>query len=235
MSATFQRDFRWVRPPAGHRAIFAALPLPPDIRLQVEALVGRVQEGLPTREADGSEVRPVRWVRTDGLHVTVRFLGPTAPDRLAGIERAVVATAADAAPIRLRLHGGGGFPRPDRPRTLWLRIDEGAGDLAALAQRLDDHLAEEHWPREERPFRAHLTLARSDGVRAGPETLRRLIEEAQGLAAEWIADELVLFESLTGGGPARYEPLLRVPLAGPGRPAKLLEGGGGVAPPPPPA
>ena len=172
----------------------------------------RVKAGLPTRGPDGSDVRPVRWVRTDGLHVTVRFLGPTPPGRLAGIERAVVATAVDVAPIHLRLHGGGGFPHPDRPRTLWLRIDEGEADLAALARRFDDYLAEEHWAREQRPFRAHLTLARSDGVRAGPETLRRLIAEAEDLSTEWVADELVLFESITGSGPARYEPLLRAEL-----------------------
>ena len=57
------------------------------------------------------------------------------------------------------------------------------------------------WPRDPRGFRAHLTLARADGVRAGPETLRRLVEEAATLRVEWQADELVLFESVTGGGP----------------------------------
>jgi 2'-5' RNA ligase len=191
-----------------------ALPLPPDARAAVEALVERITASLPRRAHDGSEVRPVRWVRTDGLHVTVRFLGPTTADRLPGVERAVTLTAQDVGPFRLRLHGGGGFPRPDRPRTLWLRIDEGEKELAALAQRLDDRLAEEHWPREGREFRAHLTLARSDGVRAGPETLRRLVAEAQDLDVAWQAHELVLFESITGGGPARYEPIMRAPLNG---------------------
>jgi 2'-5' RNA ligase len=156
----------------------------------------------------------VRWVRTDGLHLTVRFLGPTTADRLPGVERAVTATAAGARPLRIRIHGGGGFPRPDRPRTLWLRVAEGEDHLAALAQGLDDHLAAEGWPRETRPFRAHLTLARSDGVRAGPETLRRLVAEAENLDVSWQADELMLMESITGGGPARYEPLLRLPLEG---------------------
>src|SRR5205085_53399 len=136
--------------------------------------------------------------RTDGLHVTVRFLGPTLEDRLPGVERAITAAAAAATPFRLRLHGGGGFPSHDRPRTLWLQIDRGEDDLVALARDLDDELAEEHWPREGRPFRAHLTLARSDGVRAGPATLRRLIQEAEGLEVEWLADGLVLFESETG-------------------------------------
>jgi 2'-5' RNA ligase len=191
-----------------------ALPLSPDARRQVEDLADRVRASVPALEADGSAARPVRWVRTDGLHVTVRFLGPTAPGRLAGIERAVTATAAGFPPIRLRLHGGGGFPHPERPRTLWLRIDEGEAGVAALARDLDDHLADEQWPRDGRPFRAHLTLARSDGVRAGPETLRRLIAEAEALSAEWTADELVLYESITGGGPARYEPLLRARLTG---------------------
>jgi len=189
-----------------------ALPLPAEARTEVGALVERVKAAVPVRRADGPTPRPVRWVRTDGLHVTVRFLGPTAPGRLAGIERAVVATAARMAPLHLHLHGGGGFPHPDRPRTLWLRIDEGEEQLAALARSLDDHLADEQWPREQRPFRAHLTLARTDGVPTGPEALRRLIVEAETLDVGWEAEELVLFESITGGGPARYEPLLAVPL-----------------------
>ncbi len=180
------------------------------------ALVERVKAAVPLRRPDGAALRPVRWVRTDGLHVTVRFLGPTAPSRLEGIERAVMATAAEMEPLRLHLHGGGGFPRPDRPRTLWLRIDEGEEQLAALARRLDEHLADEEWPREQRPFRAHLTLARSDGVPTGPEALRRLIIEAESLDVGWEAAELVLFESITGGGPARYQPLLVVPLSGRG-------------------
>jgi 2'-5' RNA ligase len=128
------------------------------------------------------------------------------------VERALRATAQGVAPFELRLHGGGGFPRPDRPRTLWLHIDGGGDEAAALAAKLDDHLAAEGWPRETRPFRPHMTIARSDGVRAGPETLRRLIAEAEHLDVGWRADELVLFESVTGGGPARYEPLLTAPL-----------------------
>lgn len=193
--------------------MFVALPLPADAREQVAALVERVRAAVPSHEADGSERRAVRWVRTDGLHVTVRFLGPTPPDRLAGIERAVMATAAASAPFTLRLHGGGGFPHPDRPRTLWLQITAGDDAVAGLARSLDDRLAEEHWPRDGRPFGAHLTLARSDGVRAGPETLRRLVAEAETLDVSWQADEVVLYESVTGGGPARYEPLLRASLA----------------------
>jgi 2'-5' RNA ligase len=185
------------------------IPLPPDARDEVTALVERVQAAMTLRSAGSGDLRPVRWVRMDGVHVTVRFLGPTPPERIESVTAALQAVAEQSIPFRVRLQGGGGFPRPDRPRTLWLRIDQGESDLAAFARRLDDRLARDGWPRETRPFRAHLTLARSDGVRAGPETLRLLMAEAQHLSVGWTADEAVLFESVTGGGPARYEPLAR--------------------------
>ena len=194
------------------RSIFTAVPLSPEAKAAVDELVTRVKADVA---ADvGPDARPVRWVRTDGIHVTLRFLGPTPADRFAGVERAVTAAAAECPPVRVRIHGAGGFPRPDRPRTLWLRIDEGQEGLATIARRLDDHLATDGWAHEARPFHAHLTLARADGVRAGPQTLRRLVAEAERLSFEFLADELVLFESVTGGGPARYEPLLRAPLTG---------------------
>jgi len=204
-----------MRPVVEGRAIFVAVPLPEPARAEVEALVERVRTAVAPDPARAQQERTVRWVRMDGLHVTVRFLGPTVDARLPGVERAVMAAAAALAPFRLRLHGGGGFPRDDRPRTLWVAITEGEPELAGAARELDDHLAADEWPRESRPVRPHLTLARSDGVRAGPATLRRLVQESELLDAAWNATELVLYESITGGGPARYEPILRAPLTGP--------------------
>ena len=65
-----------------------------------------------------------------------------------------------------------------------------------------------------RPFRAHLTLARSDGVAAGAEIGARLQTAAADLNIPARIDQIGLFESLTGGGPARYEPLEVVQLTG---------------------
>ena len=65
-----------------------------------------------------------------------------------------------------------------------------------------------------RPFRPHLTLARSDGVPAGGAIAARLMERADELRVRFRVEQVGLFESLTGGGPARYEPLAVVDLAG---------------------
>lgn len=193
--------------------------MPGPQRDAIEALIERVKAAVPRGRPGGTEPRPVRWVRVDGLHLTVRFLGPTAEGRLAGVERAVAAAAAQARPVAVRLHGAGGFPRPDAPRTLWLRVADGEAGLKELAGVLDDALAAEEWPREGRDFRAHLTIARADGVRSGPETLRQLVAAAADSSIEWLADELALYESVTGAGPARYEALLRLPMGGASDPA----------------
>ena len=79
---------------------------------------------------------------------------------------------------------------------------------------LDAALVRMGWPADDRPFRAHLTIARSDGSRAGPRLARRLMAAADGFSAVWEAGSLVLFESLTGGGPARYLPIVTAPLGG---------------------
>jgi RNA 2',3'-cyclic 3'-phosphodiesterase len=191
------------------------VPLSELARDQVAELVDRVRARAPgSRPGSPPNERAVRWVRLDGLHVTLRFLGPTLPERFPDIEAAVERTASGATSFGVRIAGAGAFPRPDQPRTLWLGLTDGATELARLARSLDEALVGAGWPPDPRAGRAHLTLARSDGLRGGPETVRLLVEEVAGWHVDWTADRLVLFESVTGGGPARYEPLLEVPLAG---------------------
>ncbi|HET7473387.1 MAG TPA: RNA 2',3'-cyclic phosphodiesterase [Candidatus Limnocylindrales bacterium] len=177
--------------------LFVAVPIAESARARIAEIVETIRAGEPPG-------RGVRWVRLDGLHVTLRFLGPTPEERIAGVAEAIGRTAAGVEPFRLVIHDAGAFPAGGRPRTLWLGIDDGHSGLADLAARLGDALAVAGWPAEARPFRAHLTLARADGVRAGRETAAALKDAAADLSLESTVDRLILFESVTGGGPARY-------------------------------
>ena len=162
--------------------------------------------------------RDVRWVRLDGLHLTLRFLGPTLEDRVEAARSAVRSAAATAAPLDLAIGGAGMFPPTGRPRALWLGVRDGAGALTDLAAVVDRALVDVGWPPETRAFRAHLTLARADGVAAGASIGARLEEAAAALSVAFRVDRIGLFESLTGGGPARYEPLELVALGGSAKP-----------------
>ena len=206
---------RGFRPPpdeADGPRLFIALPLPDEARSAIEALVAGVRLAPEPGVGERRDPKDVRWVRMDGLHVTLRFLGPTAPGRIAAARAALEAAAGAVAPFELGLAGAGAFPNTARPRVLWLGLARGLEQLDELTRRVGRSLAEQGWPHDDRPARPHLTLARSDGVASGALVAGRLIAAAASLDVRWTADRLVLFESQTGGGPARYLPLLDLAL-----------------------
>lgn len=179
------------------------VPLPEDARAEITEVV----EGVRAMPLPAG-ARDVRWVRLDGLHLTLRFLGPTETERI-GPTIAAVEKAASAAtePVDIELSGAGTFPPGRRPRALWIGVTRGGDALGELAARTEEALVDAGWEPEHRPFRAHLTLARSDGVSVGPLVADRLASAMAGRRIACSLEALGLFESITGGGPARYVPV----------------------------
>jgi len=204
---TAGRRPRWPGADLPGRRLFIAVPLPAEAAAQVAALVDRVRaEGIPGGGRD------VRWVRLDGLHLTLRFLGPTLDDRVQPAADAVRRVGRDVTAFDVAIRGAGAFPPVGRPRALWLGITEGADELSSLAAAVDGALADGGWSLDPKPFRAHLTLARADGVPAGSAIGAKLAEAAADLDLRFRATSMGLFESLTGAGPARYVPIETVQL-----------------------
>ncbi len=120
--------------------------------------------------------------------------------------------ARDRSSFDVTIRGAGAFPPVGRPRALWLGITEGAEALSAMATEVDRTLTDAGWSLDPKPFRPHLTLARADGVPAGAAIGRRLAEAAADLDLRFRVSTVGLFESLTGGGPARYVPVATADL-----------------------
>jgi RNA 2',3'-cyclic 3'-phosphodiesterase len=192
---------------APHR-LFVAVPVPPGALEACRALIDGVRTGPAGRNA--------RWVRTENLHLTLRFLGPVAPDRVADVAAAAREAAAARAGFAVTLSGAGVFPAAGRPRALWLGITEGAEALGALAATLDRALADRGWPHDARPYRPHLTVARTDASSAvgGAAAATSLVAAASGWRVSFAVDRVVVYRSHLGGGPPRYEPLDEAPLSG---------------------
>lgn len=194
--------------PPGTSRLFIAVPVAADVRVAVGELMAQVA-GAPIEERAFGQPR---WVRVDGLHLTLRFLGATPDERQPGVVAALGAAASGVAPFQITLNGGGAFPNVYRPRVLWIGIHDGTDALAALARRLNDELRPLGWPPDDRPFQAHLTLARTDGVPGADARASSLIEAAADLRLAWKADRLILYKSVMGRGPTRYEALAEAPL-----------------------
>lgn len=197
--------------------LFFAAPLPEAVREAIRPVRDAVQLAV------GDGHARIRWVRIESLHLTLRFLGPTPLDRAEALGRVADSVAAAVAPFEVLIAGSGAFPAYGRPRTLWLGIERGADGLARLADGLARGLVSQgadgdgdgegaggengNGGRDDRPFSAHLTLARTDGLRLAPEAARALGEAAAGREWSFVADRIVLYRSHLGSGPAWYEPI----------------------------
>jgi RNA 2',3'-cyclic 3'-phosphodiesterase len=179
------------------RRLFVAVEVPEEVHGAIDRAV-----------APWREVLAARWVPARNRHVTLRFLGAVAADRIALVEAALTTAASSSGRARTRLTGLGAFPSPGRARVLWVGIDDAPGRLAAIAHALDGALLSD-FPPEPRPLRPHLTLARCDPAVRLPATFVDTAVEPVPFEVR----RLVLFESVpSGSGPPRYEPLVTAAL-----------------------
>jgi 2'-5' RNA ligase len=172
--------------------LFAALPLPVEAHQDVAACLRRL------REAEW----PVRWVREDGLHLTLKFFGEVTTGRLETIVEMLEFCVRDMAPMMLAVTGAGVFPYPSRPRVIHLDV-EAPPALELLQDRIERGAERIGFPPEGRPFRPHITLGRvREGHRLPPGAMDQL-DRVEG-RPPFVVDRLVLFESVLS--PPRYTP-----------------------------
>jgi RNA 2',3'-cyclic 3'-phosphodiesterase len=183
---------------ARRRRLFVAVDVPSEVQRAVDRAI---RPWRWTLEA--------RWVAPEQRHVTVRFLGAVDADAIDLVGVGVAAAAGSVAPVETRLAGLGAFPSERRARVLWAGIDDAAGRLAAIAAALDAALVP-RFPPEPRAFRPHLTLARIDPPLRLPDGVVTATVEPVGFRV----DRVVLYESVLGSGPPRYEALEEIQLTG---------------------
>jgi len=133
--------------------------------------LAKLQERLKGKAPQGS----VRWVRLEGIHLTLKFLGDVPADQIEEITRALQKSCQGFAPFSLSCGGLGCFPNLKRPRVVWVGIQEETGTLAQLQKAIEENVAPLGYPTERRKFSPHLTLGRVQ-KRAGSGDRRRLGE-----------------------------------------------------------
>ena len=194
-----------------------------ELRLFVACeLPGDVRDGLGRVEADlrrGDRVG-LRWVRPEGIHVTLKFLGGVDETR---VEEITAALAAAIEPFELRLRPAtvGGFPSAGlragggaRLRVIWVGLEGDIEGLAALAARVEAALQPLGFPAERRPFAAHLTLARVPD-RASAVERRELSELVGGYRMPelppMVLTQVALMRSILGPNGSVYNRLAGFP------------------------
>ena len=157
------------------------------------------------RQADLS----VRWVRPEGIHLTLRFLGGIEADLVQEIEGRLKAVASRSSPFRIQLGGLGGFPSLERPSVLWIGVVGEVELLSMLQVGLEAELEPLGFPKEGRPFHPHLTLGRvrarrRSGGRRGAAGLAEAVGTPTG---EQLVEGISLMKSSLTPDGARFTQL----------------------------
>jgi len=183
--------------------LFIAVELPEAARGVLAAGLGRLRRDQP----------PARWVRVEGMHLTLKFLGEQPETAVEALDRAVPAALRSLEPVRVQLGGGGFFPHDRRPRVAWVG-GKGAGieRWAAAIERAAVGLGVAE---ETRPFSLHLTLARLERPWGVQAVEHYLVEVGKWRFPEFVAREAVLFRSELGPAGAAYTALRRWPAGTP--------------------
>jgi 2'-5' RNA ligase len=184
--------------------LFAAIELPERLRAAFVPAATDLRSALGDLDA--------RWVEPEKLHLTVRFIGYVDDDRAAAlIDRVRMPVA--VCPFEMRFGGCGVFPRSGPPRVIWAAVTEGAPALVRIHQELNARLEPLGYAPEQRPFSAHLTLARVKTVKRGA-SVRALVGAFALPDLPCRVSHVTLFRSHLSPHGSRYEILAAIPLAG---------------------
>lgn len=146
------------------------------------------------------------------MHVTLKFLGDVEEGRVSEIARALGEALSGTAGGPATLQGVGVFPSAERPRVLWVGVGEGKSLLTRLGDQVENALSGLGFPREDRPFHPHVTLARIHDRRGADEARRVLAENYGRLFAAFEIREVLLKRSVLAPGGAEHTTLVAIPL-----------------------
>lgn len=130
---------------------FIAIDLPSQVRRALASL----QHGLMPSTPPG-----VKWVDTESLHLTLKFLGAVPANRLSLVSERLAVVVSGIVPLSLGVEGLGAFPNPRHPRVVWAGLVGEVDRLLQLQRAIDSALSPLGFAKEDRPFVPHLTLAR---------------------------------------------------------------------------
>ena len=180
---------------------FIAINLDP----QVVEEIAKIQAVL--KKAGGD----IRWVRPEGFHLTLKFLGDIQRDQVTAILAALQDALKGQSPLFVIAQGLGVFPHVKRPRVLWVGL-QGEG-LKELNDKIEQALIPLDFPPEDRDFTPHLTLGRVRSLRGWEKVLPAMQEKQAEWFGESRVNEVVLYRSDLGPDGAVYTPLGKIALA----------------------
>jgi len=166
-----------------------------ELLLPVQTRIEDIQRKLKSSASD------VRWVKTESIHLTLKFLGTIEEERIPEITGSIEQCCTASVPFTLTIRTLGVFPNEKNPRVIWIGAEESTGTLTRLQQWLEKKLSLIGFKEEKRAFSPHLTLGRVKSPKGKKELMQKIAEHKNYACGTLEAQEICLFKSdLTPSG-----------------------------------
>ena len=155
--------------------------------------------------------RDYRWVTRAQLHITLKFIGEAAAERITRLD-SNLSRVGGSRPFGFSLSSAGFFPNVGRAGTIWLGVGDGSEQVAKLADSVDRAAVASGFERERRAFHPHITLARARGGTECPTPPELLVSLQKAPSLTETCDRFILMKSVLSPAGAVYSPLAEYPL-----------------------
>lgn len=154
----------------------------------------------------------VKWVKENQMHLTLKFLGNIEETKTQEVSRELESITNESKKFTISLSKIGAFPNINKPRIIWIDIDEGKDTLKLLADKIESRLEKIGFAKEKREFKTHLTLGRIKSLK-NISQLTEVIQKTDSQSQDKIKiSSLILFQSTLTSKGAIYMPLAEIKL-----------------------
>lgn len=180
---------------------FIAIELPAEVQHKLSQIIQKLQGQLPNV--------PIRWVKPQNIHLTLKFLGEVSLNNLEAIKQVLVKEATGFSPFEFSIGELGAFPNLKQPRVIWLHVTS-PSELFSLQRAIDLQTERLGYISEERRYSPHITIGRVNR-HADAEDLNRIASVLQktrsGLVEAVSVSTVTLFRSDLHPDGSVYTPL----------------------------
>lgn len=176
----------------------------------------RIQNEMAKLSEEISQPAYVKWVNSENLHITLKFLGEIESGQLPKIKETAHEVTTQLSGFDMNIDKLGSFPSQSYPKVVWLGSSSEPKKIHRLHDRLETDLENMGFSREDRDYVPHVTLGRTKekNDRKIKDFGKKIGSFSMDKCWNVKVDELTLMKSdLRRSGPV-YTPVVKLPLNG---------------------
>jgi len=175
--------------------VFLALEISPSVKEYLQGII----------KIMASRITGVRWVKSEGQHITLKFFGELDEAMVENIRTRLLSIEDKFEPFETTIKGIDAFPNKRRARVIVVTLEKGVDIAKAIFNDIEVALLPLGFEGEKRDYTPHITLGRR---KEQSPILERDIPDLNGM--RFIVDRLVMFRSTLTPQGAIYSPLWEI-------------------------